>query len=244
MSEPGPSQHPFGPPPDGAAPLGTEPVGTGHGGRHGRGSGGSTRTRLLTAALLGVLAGVLSGVLLSWQLGVLLGWMVVAAVFIVWTWHTIWPMDARATATHVLAEDPGRRTFDLVVVLAALFSLAGVAILLTDKSSPGGPTVQAFISVAAIFLSWGTIQTVYTVRYAELYYTKPDGGVDFNSKNLPGFTDFAYLAITLGMTYQVSDTDLQTREIRATALRQGLLSFLFGTVIVATTINLVAGLAH
>ena len=199
--------------------------------------------RLSVAAAAGVAVGVAAGVGLSWQYGILLGWMALAAVFVTWTWLTIWGMDARTTSTHALREDPGRRTLAVVTILAALFSLAGVALLLTDKSSPGGQTLEAFISVAAIFLSWAVIQTIFTVRYAELHYSATEGGIGFNSRQRPCYTDFAYLAITLGMTYQVSDTDLQTRAIRATALRQALLSFLFGTVIVATTINLVAGLA-
>jgi uncharacterized membrane protein len=66
--------------------------------------------------------------------------------------------------------------------------------------------------------------------------------VDFNEASRPRYADFAYLAFTLGMTFQVSDTALTTREVRATALRHALLSYLFGAVIIATTINLVAGL--
>jgi len=72
------------------------------------------------------------------------------------------------------------------------------------------------------------------------YY--PDGGVNFNQDAPPRYLDFAYLAFTIGMTFQVSDTDLQTGSIRATALRRALLSYLFGAVILATTINLFSGL--
>jgi uncharacterized membrane protein len=68
--------------------------------------------------------------------------------------------------------------------------------------------------------------------------------VDFNQDDPPRYADFAYLAFTIGMTFQVSDTDLKTTEIRATALRHALLSYLFGSVILAATINLIAGLAH
>ena len=75
-----------------------------------------------------------------------------------------------------------------------------------------------------------------------LYYTGPVGGVSFNQSAPPGYVDFAYLAFTLGMTFQVSDTDLQTPAIRATALRHALLSYVFGVVIVAATINLVVAL--
>jgi uncharacterized membrane protein len=64
------------------------------------------------------------------------------------------------------------------------------------------------------------------------------------NQNVPSrYSDFAYLAFTIGMTFQVSDTDLKTPAIRSTALRQALLSYLFGAVILATTINPVAGLA-
>ena len=81
-------------------------------------------------------------------------------------------------------------------------------------------------------------------RYARLYYLNGSSGIDFNQDEQPTYVDFAYLAFTIGMTYQVSDTDLKTRTIRATALRQALLSFVLGAVILATTINLVAGLSN
>ena len=72
----------------------------------------------------------------------------------------------------------------------------------------------------------------------------PDGGIDFKSDAKPKYSDFAYVAFTLGMTYQVSDTDLQSPVMRATALRHALISYVFGAVIIAATINLVAGLSN
>jgi uncharacterized membrane protein len=80
------------------------------------------------------------------------------------------------------------------------------------------------------------------LRYARLYYTPPEGGVEFNSTEPPRFSDFAYLAFTLGMTFQVSDTNLKTNGFRKLALGQSLLSYLFGTVILAATVNLVVSL--
>lgn len=61
---------------------------------------------------------------------------------------------------------------------------------------------------------------------------------------MPRFLDFAYLSFTVGMTFQVSDTDLKTDAIRTTVLRQALLSYLLGAIVLATTINLVSGLIH
>jgi uncharacterized membrane protein len=86
------------------------------------------------------------------------------------------------------------------------------------------------------------VHTIFTLRYARLYYTGRDEGVDFNQDDPPSYADFAYLAFTVGMTFQVSDTQITHHAMRAAILRHALLSYLFGTVIVATTINLVAGL--
>ena len=93
-------------------------------------------------------------------------------------------------------------------------------------------------------MSWVAIHTVFILRYAQLYYSGTPGGIDFKQPEPPAYVDFAYLAFSIGMTFQVSDTDLQTRKIRATALRHSLLSYLFGVVIVAMTINLIMELSH
>lgn len=124
-------------------------------------------------------------------------------------------------------------------------SLGAVGFFLLQASSAKGSTqdLLAGVGVATVILSWLVVHSVFTLRYAMLYYTGKDGGVSFNQSAPPRYSDFAYLAFTLGMTFQVSDTDIQTPAIRATALRHALLSYLFGAVILATTINLVAGLA-
>jgi uncharacterized membrane protein len=98
--------------------------------------------------------------------------------------------------------------------------------------------------VAAIIVSWGVVHTVFTLRYAGLYYKGVDGGVSFNQDDEPSYLDFAYLAFTVAMTYQVSDTNITANDIRRTVLRHALMSYLLGTVIIAATINLAAGLAH
>jgi uncharacterized membrane protein len=87
------------------------------------------------------------------------------------------------------------------------------------------------------------VHTVFTLHYARIFYgdPEPDGGIDFGTTASPSFTDFAYVAFTVGMTYQVSDTNLTTQAMRRTALAHALLSFLFGTFILALTINVLAG---
>ena len=80
------------------------------------------------------------------------------------------------------------------------------------------------------------------LRYAKLFYQGKPEGVNFNEDALPDYADFLYLALTIGMTFQVSDTNLTTKAIRRTALRHAVLSYMYGALIIATTINLIAGL--
>jgi uncharacterized membrane protein len=133
---------------------------------------------------------------------------------------------------------------DALIITASVASLLAVTLVIAAgrASGSGARDVRAALAVASVVLSWLVVQTVFTSRYARLYYTGPDGGISFNQETPPRYSDFAYLAFTIGMTFQVSDTNLETPVIRATALRHALLSYLFGAVILATTINLVSGL--
>src|SRR5690606_3251822 len=97
-------------------------------------------------------------------------------------------------------------------------------------------------AVVTVVLSWMSVNTDFTLRYAHLYYSSPEGGVDFAGTTAPDYRDFAYLAFTVGMTYQVSDTALLTPQFRRELLKHALLSYVFGAVIVAAVINAVAGL--
>ncbi len=179
----------------------------------------------------------------TWQYGLLIGWMFAAGLFVGWIWVTIWPMNNRQTAQRATRDDPGRASSDVIVVLAAVASLGAAVLLLLGAAGPGGKVTQAALSFGSVALAWSVVHTTFTTRYARLYYTGLNGGINFNESDAPQYSDFAYLAFTIGMTFQVSDTNLVTKKIRATALRHALVSYLFGVVIIATMINLVAGLS-
>ncbi|HEX7806159.1 MAG TPA: DUF1345 domain-containing protein [Cellulomonas sp.] len=209
----------------------------------GDGLGVSARTRLVTALVVGLAAGLAFAGIATWRVGLLAGWMAAAASFDIWMWATIGRMDAESTRAHAGREDSGRALTDASILVAAVASLGAVTLLLLgDSSMVGGKLAEAAVSVVSVVLAWTTVHTMYTTRYARMYYAGEVGGIDFNGTEPPRYTDFAYLSFTVGMTYQVSDTNLRSSEIRATALRQGLLSFVFGTGIIASVINLVVGL--
>jgi uncharacterized membrane protein len=125
-------------------------------------------------------------------------------------------------------------------------ALVAVGYILIQASSAKGSRQDALaaLGVFSVVLSWLAVHTLFSLRYARLYYIGRPGGIDFNQESLdPRYLDFAYVAFTIGMTFQVSDTDLRTPTIRATALRQALLAYLFGVVFLGATINLIASLA-
>lgn len=198
-------------------------------------------TRFAAMLLVGLAAGILTGMRGEWVPAVIVGWAAACVTYLLWVWLTVWRMDAPTTASHSTREDPGRAISDLLVVIASLASLGAPVSLLIEARASERITI-AMLAVMSVALSWGLIHTLFTLRYASLYYSGPDGGVEFNQPEAPNYGDFAYLAFTLGMTFQVSDTTLQTHGIRMAALRHALLSYLFGTIILATLINLVTGL--
>jgi uncharacterized membrane protein len=209
-----------------------------------RGTG--TGTRLVVMLVVGAIAAVVTGLSLEWAYAPMAGWAVAALTFEVWSWLAINRMDAEQTRAHATREDPSRAISDLLLLLANLASLAAVVYVIIDAGRAQG-AAKAWLGGAALLsvaISWVLVQTLYTLRYARLYYLpeKP-GGVDFNMDDPPDYHDFAYLAFTMGMAYQVSDTALQNSAFRKVVLRHGLTSYVFGSVILATTINLVVGLS-
>ncbi len=200
-------------------------------------------TRVVVAGSLGLLVSGIVAAAAPWQAAVLAGWDTAAAVFVAWVVCMAYGKDGAATAMLATREDDSRTAADLVLVAASLASLAAVGVGLV-KASQGRGTAQGAITalaVVSVVLSWVAVHAVFTLRYARLYYTERKG-IDFNDDPEPDYQDFAYVALTIGMTYQVSDTDVTTKSIRRTITRHALLSYVFGTFVVAVTINVVAGL--
>ena len=130
---------------------------------------------------------------------------------------------------------------DLVLLLLAVGSLLTVGLVIFRAHHSG--SVRLALGVACVVASWAVLHTIFVLRYALLYYSEPVGGIDFKQEPDPTYRDFAYVGFTVGMTFQVSDTDIGKATIRTAVLRHSLLSFVFGAVILAITINLLAGLS-
>lgn len=193
--------------------------------------------RVVIAAVVGVAVGAASGHPIGWMWG----WTAGALVLVVWSWLAVWRMGPDETRAHATDEEPGRAAIDVVLILASVASIGGLAALLVSAHGGRDSWLEAAAGASGVTASWLLVHTLFALRYARLY-AAGDDPIDFGSDE-PDYHDFFYLAFTLGMTYQVSDTSLRTREVRRTALRHALLSYLLGAVVVASTVNLLVQLA-
>lgn len=199
--------------------------------------------RVGASTALGVIAALIAGPATSWAVAPIVGWIVLAIAYLSWTWLIIGRMTAERTRTHASREDPTLVVSDLFLATASCASLGAVVVLLVFGHSKGSASAGVVTLVLiTIALSWMIVQTLFTLRYARLYYAVADGGINFNQNEPPQYSDFAYLAVTLGATFQVSDTNIESHAIRVTVLRHALLSYLLGTVVLAATVNLISTL--
>ncbi|MEU9336161.1 DUF1345 domain-containing protein [Streptomyces sp. NPDC048290] len=198
--------------------------------------------RLSAAVVLGTAAGIAVGLATDPALGVMAGITATELVFVVSGWAVLWPMDADATHRNARREDFRPVVEELLVGGLALCGLIAIVLLLVrGDSTTGNGTLAAAAALFGAFLAWGALHLMYATRYAYVYYDI-GGGIDFNTDEPPAYRDFLYFSYNLGMTYQVSDTDVSSSRIRAIVLRHTLLSYVFGTSILATAINLVVGI--
>lgn len=201
--------------------------------------------RLGAALLIGVVVGVATGLEYRWSYAPIAFWGAAALTEEVWAWLAVGRMNPVETKAHANLEDPSRTLSDVLLLGANIASLAAVLYVIIEAGDSVGATRfwLGALALLSLAISWVLVQTVYTLRYARIYYGGTPGGIDFNSTEPPSYADFAYLAFTMGMAYQVSDTNVQTRAFRIVVLKHGLISYLFGSVILAATINLVVGLS-
>ncbi|MFI7587058.1 DUF1345 domain-containing protein [Spongisporangium articulatum] len=203
--------------------------------------------RVLTSLSAGLVVGAAVASFSEPMVAALAVWVVAGGVLLGWVWRLCWHRDP-AGSKELAEEDERSRSTDVWVVLAAVVSLAAVVVALVRSSSGQDATavITVVLSVVAVVLSWALVNTVFAVKYARLYYMdEPDAeGFDFKQDAPPTYSDFAYLAFTIGMSYAVSETEPTSTRTRRVALLHALLSYLFGTGVLAVAINLVTNLGQ
>jgi uncharacterized membrane protein len=205
--------------------------------------------RAAVAVGIGLVVAVLLLGFLPWGLAVVGGWDAAALAFLL----VVWPIILRADGPHAeqlaMREDETRGSATVLLVGASVASLLGVgfALSLAGRESGAKRVLVIGVAVVTVMLSWTVVNTIYTLRYADLYFGSRAAGIGFGDsvgQERPTYRDFAYVAFTIGMCYQVSDTTVRDPRIRRTVLSHAVLSYVFGVVIVGGSVNLVAGLVR
>ena len=175
---------------------------------------------------------------------ILLGWDVAVVLYLAWTFSSVAGLDPSDTAQLAKREDPSTPVAELVILGAGTAALAavGLALVKAGQTAGGMKAYLVTIGLLSVVLSWTVVHTVYALRYARAYYSEPVGGIQFNEAEPPNYVDFAYYSFTVGMTFQVADTNITLRAIRRTTLHHALLSYLFGSALLGLVINVVATL--
>jgi uncharacterized membrane protein len=209
----------------------------------------SASARLIGALLIGLAA-------LAWQelnhrsdiLALLAAWDAAGLVLLVLSWFNIASADPAHTHKRAAADDPGRNAvYALVLITSAVSLLSATPLVRASKGlDPGESGLFLALSIATVALSWALTHTAFTLRYAHLYYRHDSegiGGVEFPGCKAPEYLDFAYLAFTVGMCFQVSDATISSSQIRRTVLLHAVLAFVYNTAILAFVLNLAFGRA-
>ena len=206
-----------------------------------------------TGLLLGVLSLLIPAVRREFELVLMIAWSGVCATFLLSVWTTLAREDYEGTRRLAERADDGRNASRVLLTAGSLINLVsvGAALVRSHELGKSGDPLEYVVTVAGVLtvaLSWALVHTEAMLHYARLYYDGDDGGVDFHtdygSGDGPTYRDFAYLAFTVGMTFQVSDTEINDPAIRRAILVHALLAYVFGTVLVALTINGVASLVN
>lgn len=201
-------------------------------------------TRVTWALLGGAVAGAVASLFTPISASILLGWDVAVLIYLAWTWGAVQGLDPEVTAQLAKREDPSTPVADLVVIGAgtAMLAAVGFALAKAGEATGGMKAYLVTLGLVSVVLSWAVVHTVFALKYARAYYSEPAGGIEFNEDEPPNYIDFGYYAFTIGMTFQVADTNITSRAVRRTTLYHALLSYLFGAVLLGLVINVVATL--
>ncbi len=179
---------------------------------------------------------------------IMIGWNTFSLCMIVMSWVSFFITDSRQIREQAKVQDPSRTIIFIIIIISTLISFLAVLLLIISKDkSDNASSWRIAIAISGMLFSWFLIHTIFTLRYAHLYYgdheTKPNthaGGLEFPDDSKPEYLDFAYYSFVLGMTFQVSDVQITSKRLRSLAMLHGLLSFVFNTIMIALTINLIA----
>ncbi|MEO8568698.1 MAG: DUF1345 domain-containing protein [Ginsengibacter sp.] len=189
---------------------------------------------------------------LDWLTHVMISWDTFSFCMIAMSWISFSITTSGQIREQAKAQDSNRVLIFITVLVSTLAGFLAVLLLIISKKQfKDTETLHMIVAIAGMLFAWFLVHTIFTFRYAHIYYGDDDknpsthaGGLEFPGDKKPDYLDFAYFSFVLGMTFQVSDVEVTSKRLRRFALLHGILSFLFNTIMIALTINIMAGLSE
>jgi uncharacterized membrane protein len=174
----------------------------------------------------------------------LIAWNVFVGLYLVLTAVLMARSDVGRLRQRAAEDDEGAVALMLLAALAALASLGAIFFELASADR-NNLLPHVALAILTIALSWIFIHAMFAQHYAHEYYGETGetgGGLKFPGAGGPGYWDFLYFSLVIGMTSQVSDVSVTSKATRITVAAHGVFAFAFNTAIIALTVNMVVGL--
>ncbi len=178
-------------------------------------------------------------------------WDAAMLCFLILTWWAMFWATPETMRRNAQQQDISRLIILTLITAAACISVFAISFLLRDSKHTSSPLFWFHLGLASITIlgSWSMVHTIFAAHYAHGYYRENASLSQLQSEELdfpgdiePDYWDFLYFSFVIGMTSQVSDVQILSRSLRKLALFHGVLSFFFNTMILAMSINIIAGL--
>jgi uncharacterized membrane protein len=208
--------------------------------------------RLLLAL---VVAGIVIVLLPDWvhlPTRLLSAWDAAMICLLTMTWWVMVRATPDSMRRKAQQQDASRLVILSLITAAACVSVLAIAFMLRDNkhAPPSLLAIHLSLAILTIVGSWLLVHTIFALHYAHGYYQDQhktlqeaeEDGLDFPREIEPDYWDFLYFSFVIGMTSQVSDVQVTSRSLRRLALLHGVLSFFFNAMILAMSINIIAGM--
>jgi uncharacterized membrane protein len=183
---------------------------------------------------------VATRIVLAWDIGI--------AVFLILTASLFIKSDHTNISADAARQEEGEWSIFALTLIGSAMSFAAIFLFSGAAGHKSGREFYIGFVVVTLALSWLTTHVTFAYRYAHEYYSidrnskEIERGVDFPGEKNPDYLDFIYFSFVLGMTFQVSDVNITSKKLRRLATLQGLIGFLFNTIILALSVNIAASL--
>ena len=206
------------------------------------------RPRLSLSVALGLVTILFLFLTCDWRTStkLLIGWNIGVGLYLILAFYLMARSDVHRIRRRAALQDEGQLTMLALTVTAAAASLAAIFFELGTSGGTARQPIQLILATATIVLSWAFIHMMFALHYAHEYYGEgrdhTTGGMTFPGSDEPDYWDFTYFAFVIGMTFQVADVAITDKGLRRVALVQGVVAFFFNVVVLAFTINILAGM--